>query len=175
MNTFLGPECSVFRGSGRAVRVENDSSQGTAGVSSDPFWRYKAVGFLFLLVVGLQADDWPQWRGPNRDGVWHETNTIPVFPPNGLRISWRVPVGRGWSSPIVAMDRVYLPGLDEDALASGRPAPVPAEELHRARELFAGSARAVLAKCTPRARPGIALACGVYRLILRRIERAGHA
>src|SRR3954449_2782896 len=33
-----------------------------------------------------------------------------------------------------AMDRVYLPGLDEDALASGAPAPVPAEELRRARE-----------------------------------------
>src|SRR4051812_17384987 len=72
-----------------------------------------------------------------------------------------------------AMDRVYLPGLDEDALASGAPAPVPAEELRRARELFAGSARAVLAACTPRARPGIALACGVYRLILRRIEHVG--
>jgi phytoene synthase len=72
-----------------------------------------------------------------------------------------------------AMDRVYLPGLDESALASGRPAPVPAEELRRARELFAGSARSVLAACTPRARPGIALACGVYRLILRRIEHVG--
>jgi phytoene synthase len=72
-----------------------------------------------------------------------------------------------------AMDRVYLPGLDESALASGRPAPVPAEELRRARELFGGSARAVLAACTPRARPGIALACGVYRLILRRIEHVG--
>jgi phytoene synthase len=70
------------------------------------------------------------------------------------------------------MDRVYLPGLDTAALAEGRPAPVPAEELHRAHELF-GSARAVLAACTPRARPGIALACGVYRLILRRIERGG--
>jgi phytoene synthase len=72
-----------------------------------------------------------------------------------------------------AMDRVYLPGLDESALASGRPAPVPLDELRRARELFAGSARAVLAACTPRARPGIALACGVYRLILRRIEHVG--
>jgi 15-cis-phytoene synthase len=71
-----------------------------------------------------------------------------------------------------AMDRVYLPGLDTDALACGRPAPVPTEELHRARELF-GSARAVLAACSPRARPGIAVACGVYRVILRRIERAG--
>jgi phytoene synthase len=71
-----------------------------------------------------------------------------------------------------AMDRVYLPGLDEDALAAGRPAQVPAEEVDRAHELF-GSARAVLRSCTPRARPGIALACAVYRFYLGRIERRG--
>jgi phytoene synthase len=71
-----------------------------------------------------------------------------------------------------AMDRVYLPGLDEAALAAGRPAPAPDDEVRRARELF-GSARAVLAACTPRARPAIAVACGVYRVVLRRIERSG--
>jgi 15-cis-phytoene synthase len=71
-----------------------------------------------------------------------------------------------------AMDRVYLPGLDEDALAAGRPAPAPQGELARARELF-GSARAVLAHATPRARPGIRMACAVYRLVLGRIERRG--
>jgi phytoene synthase len=71
-----------------------------------------------------------------------------------------------------AMDRVYLPGLDEDALAAGRPAAAPVEEVRRAQELF-GSARVVLRACTPRARPGIAFACGVYRLVLRRIERTG--
>jgi phytoene synthase len=70
-----------------------------------------------------------------------------------------------------AMGRVYLPGIDEDALAAGRRAPVPIEEVRRARELF-GSARAVLRTCTPRARPGIALACSVYGVVLRRIERA---
>jgi 15-cis-phytoene synthase len=70
------------------------------------------------------------------------------------------------------MDRVYLPGLDEDALAAGRPAPAPRGELERARELF-GSATAVLAHATPRARPGIRLACAVYRVVLGRIERRG--
>src|SRR3954464_9740325 len=70
------------------------------------------------------------------------------------------------------MDRVYLPGLDEDALAAGRPAPAPQGELARARELF-GSARAVLVHATPRARPGIRLACAAYRIVLGRIERRG--
>jgi phytoene synthase len=73
-----------------------------------------------------------------------------------------------------AMDRVYLPGLDEQALAEGRPAPLPAAEVHRARELFRESARAVLAVCAPRARPGIALATTIYRRVhLGRIERRG--
>lgn len=74
-----------------------------------------------------------------------------------------------------AMDRVYLPGLDEEALAAGRRVPVPLDEVRRARELFR-SARAVLRACTPRARPGIAVACSVYQLALHRIERtAGRA
>jgi phytoene synthase len=71
-----------------------------------------------------------------------------------------------------AMDRVYLPSLDEDALAAGRPLRVPAAEVRRARELFRESARAVLGACTPRARPGIALATTIYRRVhLGRIER----
>jgi phytoene synthase len=72
------------------------------------------------------------------------------------------------------MDRVYLPGLDEHALAAGRPAPAPLEEVRRAGQLFRDSARAVLGACTPRARPGIALATTIYRRVhLARIERRG--
>src|SRR5438093_4177471 len=63
---------------------------------------------LLLIATFVKADDWPQWRGPNRDGVWNETNVMQSFPPGGLEISWRVPVGRGWSSPVVARGRVYL-------------------------------------------------------------------
>jgi phytoene synthase len=72
-----------------------------------------------------------------------------------------------------AMDRVYLPGLDEHALAQGRRAPAPHDEIRRARELLHGSARSVLSACAPRARPGIALACAVYRYYLGRVERRG--
>lgn len=55
-----------------------------------------------------QAGDWPQWRGPNRDGVWSETGIVESFPASGLKILWRAPVGPGWSSPVVAQSRVYL-------------------------------------------------------------------
>src|SRR4051794_10462500 len=61
-----------------------------------------------LLAVTARTDDWPQWRGPNRGGVWAETGPLESFPPGGLTARWRVPVGPGWSSPVVAQGRVYL-------------------------------------------------------------------
>src|SRR5262245_41847987 len=54
------------------------------------------------------AEDWPQWRGPRRDGVWRETGILQSFPPQGLKILWRVPVGVGFSSPCVAQNKVYV-------------------------------------------------------------------
>ena len=67
-----------------------------------------ALGLPLLLPLEVQADDWPQWRGPNRDGVWNETGIMEKFPTGGLKISWRTPVGRGWSSPVVAQGQVYV-------------------------------------------------------------------
>lgn len=69
-----------------------------------------AVGLaLPLLLPGaLRADDWPQWRGPNRDGVCDEAGLLESFPAAGLKVRWRVPVGWGFSSPVVAHGRVYL-------------------------------------------------------------------
>ena len=66
------------------------------------------VGLLLLLADATRADDWPQWRGPNRDGVWRETGILESFPPGGLKVLWRAPVGPGFSSPVVAQGRVYL-------------------------------------------------------------------
>ncbi len=58
----------------------------------------EALTFLLLGPAVVQATDWPQWRGPNRDGVWAETGIVQTIPAEGLRIRWRVPVGPGWSS-----------------------------------------------------------------------------
>ena len=62
---------------------------------------------LFLAVI-LRAGDWPQWRGANRDGIWHETGILQSFPRDGLQVLWRVPVGTGFSSPVVAQRKVYV-------------------------------------------------------------------
>src|SRR5262249_28015382 len=56
----------------------------------------------------LRAEDWPQWHGPHRDGVWHETGILQSFPPAGLKVLWRVPVGAGFSSTAVAQGEVYV-------------------------------------------------------------------
>src|SRR5262245_60648064 len=63
---------------------------------------------VLLLVLAAQAEDWPQFRGPNRDNVWKETGILQTFPTDGLKIRWRAPVGPGWSSPVVVRGRVYL-------------------------------------------------------------------
>jgi outer membrane protein assembly factor BamB len=70
--------------------------------------RTTAVILPLLLGVAVRAEDWPQWRGPNRDGVWGEIGILETFPADGLKVRWRVPVGWGFSSPVVAHGRVYL-------------------------------------------------------------------
>jgi outer membrane protein assembly factor BamB len=53
------------------------------------------------------AQDWPQWRGPNRDGVV-ASFSAPKMWPDKLTTVWKVQVGAGHSSPIVAGNRVYV-------------------------------------------------------------------
>jgi outer membrane protein assembly factor BamB len=65
------------------------------------------LGILFAARVALAAD-WPQFRGPTRDGRWDETGVLESFPRQGLKIQWRQPVGGGWSSPVVAQGRVFV-------------------------------------------------------------------
>lgn len=89
-------------------------SSKTSGFAVRPLVQ-AAVCAAFLLWHGslaLRAADWPQWRGANRDGVWRESGGAGSFPAEGLKISWRVPVGRGWSSPVVAKGRVYVTDLE---------------------------------------------------------------
>jgi outer membrane protein assembly factor BamB len=63
---------------------------------------------LLTAPTGTLGNDWPQWRGPNRDGVWNESGVLQSFPPEGPKVSWRTAVGRGWSSPVAAKGRVYV-------------------------------------------------------------------
>lgn len=56
----------------------------------------------------LAADDWPQWRGPNRDGKWKEQGLVEKFDSPKLKRKWTVKIGSGYSGPTVANGRVYV-------------------------------------------------------------------
>ena len=63
---------------------------------------------LWLLAATVHADDWPQWRGPSRLGVWTETGIVDRFPAAGLKVAWRVPIRPGFAGPVVAAGRVFV-------------------------------------------------------------------
>ncbi len=62
---------------------------------------------LTLAAPIAHADDWPQWRGDERRGVWHEDGVLDRFPEDGLRFVWRAPIGPGYGGPAVADGRVF--------------------------------------------------------------------
>jgi outer membrane protein assembly factor BamB len=53
------------------------------------------------------AKDWPQWRGPNRDGLSPETTLLTDWPADGPRVLWKQPIGRAFSAVVVANGRLY--------------------------------------------------------------------
>ena len=66
---------------------------------------------LLALTFGAgaaYADDWPEWLGPGRDGVWREKGLVQKFPAGGPRVLWRKPLGTGYGGPAVADGRVYV-------------------------------------------------------------------
>lgn len=78
------------------------------------------------LWAALQAPDgliaspeagWPQWRGPRRDGISVETGLLRAWPEGGPKLLWKAgDLGRGWSSPIISGDRIYITGDVGDEL-----------------------------------------------------------
>ena len=61
-----------------------------------------------LVTLPLSAADWPQWRGPDRDGIWRADGIVDELPER-LRFVWRAPLGEGYAGPAVAAGRVYVP------------------------------------------------------------------
>ncbi len=64
--------------------------------------------FLLLVAPLLVAEDWPQWRGENRLGVWNESGILDRFPPDGPKRVWSKPIANGYAGPSVAAGRVFI-------------------------------------------------------------------
>ncbi len=63
---------------------------------------------VLLLTATAAAQDWPQFRGPTGQGLSNEL-TAPLEWSETSNIKWKAPVpGRGWSSPVIAGDRIWL-------------------------------------------------------------------
>jgi len=74
----------------------------------------RRAAFILLAIVGLwlsassaPAADWPQWRGPNRDGALHKFK-LPAAWPNEIERAWQVDVGAGKASPVVVGQHVFV-------------------------------------------------------------------
>eukprot|EP00913_Durusdinium_trenchii_P028318 g26546.t1 len=64
-----------------------------------------------LYTMHDEAADWPQWRGPNRDAVSHETGLLKQWPKEGPKVAWKVTnAGVGYSSVVVKDGRVITQG-----------------------------------------------------------------
>jgi outer membrane protein assembly factor BamB len=88
----------------------------------------RRIGFVLLLVVWLggsakigRAEDWPQWGGAHRDGVWRESGILDRFPEGGPKVLWRLPIGTGYSGPAVANGKVFVMDRERAKDAEGKP------------------------------------------------------
>jgi outer membrane protein assembly factor BamB len=67
-----------------------------------------AIG-LSLSFPAAQAGDWPQWRGPERNGISQEKGLLKEWPKEGPHLNWQVKdLGDGYSTPSIAGDHLYL-------------------------------------------------------------------
>ncbi|HEX8139639.1 MAG TPA: PQQ-binding-like beta-propeller repeat protein [Pyrinomonadaceae bacterium] len=73
---------------------------------------------LLCLSFGARAQggaDWPQWRGPNRDGISQETGLLKEWPEGGPPLVWKAKgAGTGYSSLAISAGRLYTMGLRGD-------------------------------------------------------------
>ena len=63
---------------------------------------------LTLGVYPMSADDWPEFRGKGRMGIWTESDILETFPSGGLTVRWRTPIHHGFSGPAVADGRIFV-------------------------------------------------------------------
>jgi outer membrane protein assembly factor BamB len=64
--------------------------------------------FLNCWYSSGKCGEWPDWRGPNRDGTWNETGIIKSFNSPRIKKKWSAPISSGYSGPTVAQGLVYI-------------------------------------------------------------------
>ena len=68
-------------------------------------------------LISSPEPDWPQWRGPRRDGISEEKGLLSSWPEGGPKLLWKIDgMGKGWSCPIIVGQRIYITGEVGDDL-----------------------------------------------------------
>lgn len=76
--------------------------------------RLLAVLAALLAMHTARAADWPQWRGPNRDGVSTETGLLTQWPKDGPSLAWKADLGGvGYGSPSISAGKVFILGAED--------------------------------------------------------------
>jgi outer membrane protein assembly factor BamB len=116
-NSSVGVKYSTAAGRVAVVRVtvggaaaaQSGSSQVTIRLAEPAAQEIVLpVSWVGAIRAEIATDDWPQWLGPKRDGVWRETGILDKFPAGGPKVLWRQPCGAGYSSPSIAAGKLYL-------------------------------------------------------------------
>jgi outer membrane protein assembly factor BamB len=72
---------------------------------------------MLTLTAAAGANDWPQWLGPDRNGISTETGLLKQWPEGGPKLKWKIATlgDDGYSSPVIYKGRIYLMAAQDDA------------------------------------------------------------
>jgi len=74
-----------------------------------------AIIICCISIQTTNAQNQHGWRGPNRDGIYPDTDLLKEWGTEGPKLQWEtMDAGKGWSSPVIADGRLYITGMNED-------------------------------------------------------------
>ena len=81
------------------------------------FVLFCVIGLLTMTVGGTAPEaEWPQWRGPLRNGLSSETGLLKQWPEKGPAVTWsNTNLGEGYGSVAIRGDRIYVQGTSGTA------------------------------------------------------------
>jgi len=85
-------------------------------------WIKRAGQILILamcIFIPAFSEDWPEWRGKGRIGIWNESGILDEFSEKGLTVLWRTPIHAGFAGPAVAAGRVFVTDFEATAGLKG--------------------------------------------------------
>ena len=77
-------------------------------ISCSAKMKYTAFLTLLSIALSLQAEDWTQWRGANRDGVVGGKKWPATLGESNLKLKWRIELGSSYSGALLDKDTVYI-------------------------------------------------------------------